>query len=151
MVINWVSMALILYQSIDLVLLCLKRLLENLTLKFFFLKLVKSNQIQIVISLFRLVWNLTQFRLVQNQSEIGKEYPFSIDLTEINDRLLCIYIVYVYIGDNLSLHREKYFRNLIESYGNQSVFTIFRLIWNQSEVCLVSNQLGNCKCNLISG
>ena len=48
------------------------------------------------------------------------------------------------------LHTEKYFRNLIELNGNQIVFIIFRLIWNQTDVRLVPNQLENGKYNLIS-
>ena len=50
----------------------------------------------------------------------------------------------------LSLHTEKSFRNLIESTRNQIVFTIFLLIWNQTDVRLVPNQSENGKCNLIS-
>ena len=34
------------------------------------------------------------------------------------------------------LHAEKYFRNLIKSTRNQLVFTIYRLIWNPTEVRL---------------
>ena len=41
-------------------------------------------------------------------------------------------------------------RNLIKSNQSQIVFTIYRLIWNQTNVCLVLNQWGNCKYNLIS-
>ena len=37
------------------------------------------------------------------------------------------------------LHTEKSFRNLIKSTRNQIVFTIFRLIWNQTDVRLVPN------------
>ena len=33
-------------------------------------------------------------------------------------------------------------KNLIKSNQNQIVFTIFRLIWNQSDVRLVPNQIG---------
>ena len=45
-------------------------------------------------------------------------------------------------------HR-KYFPNLIESNGNQIVFTMHRLISNQTDVLLVPNQLENGKYNLI--
>ena len=38
------------------------------------------------------------------------------------------------------LHAEKYFPNLIKSNRNQIVFTIFWLIWNQTDVRLVPNQ-----------
>ena len=36
-----------------------------------------------------------------------------------------------------AVHTEKSFRNLIKSTRNQIVFTIFRLIWNQTDVHLV--------------
>ena len=47
-------------------------------------------------------------------------------------------------------HTEKSFRNLIKPTRNQIVFTIFRLIWNQTDVRLVPNQWENGKYNLIS-
>ena len=37
----------------------------------------------------------------------------------------------------ISPHTEKTFRNLIKLTRNQIVFTIFRLIWHQTDVCLV--------------
>ena len=46
---------------------------------------------------------------------------------------------------------EKSFRNLIKLTRNQIVFTIFRLIWNQTDVRLDPNQPDNGKYNLISG
>ena len=46
-------------------------------------------------------------------------------------------------------HRE-YFRNLIKSNWYLIVFTIFWLIWNQTDIHLVPNQLENGKYNLIS-
>ena len=47
-------------------------------------------------------------------------------------------------------HAEKTFRNLIKSHRNQIVFTIFQLIWNQTDVRLDPNQSENGKYNLIS-
>ena len=47
-------------------------------------------------------------------------------------------------------HTEKSFRNLIKSNRNQIVLTIFRLIWNETDVLLVSNQSVHSKYNLIS-
>ena len=38
------------------------------------------------------------------------------------------------------LHAEKSFRNLIKSNRNRIVFTIIRLIWNQTNLSLVLNQ-----------
>ena len=43
------------------------------------------------------------------------------------------------------LQHRKSFRNLIKSTWKQIVFNIFRLIWNQTDVCLVSNQSENDK------
>ena len=50
----------------------------------------------------------------------------------------------------INMHTEKFFRNLIESNGNQIVFTFFRLIRHQTDVRLVTNQPENGKYNLIS-
>ena len=41
----------------------------------------------------------------------------------------------------LLLDTEKYFRNLMKSTRNQIVFTIFRLIWNKTDVRLDPNYL----------
>ena len=60
-------------------------------------------------------------------------------------------IVKLELGVEKSVHTVKYFRNLIKSTQNQIVFTIFRLIWNQTDVRLVPNQLENGKYNLILG
>jgi len=46
---------------------------------------------------------------------------------------------------------EKSARNLIKSTRNQIVFTIFQLIWNQTDVCLDPNQSKIGKYNRISG
>ena len=53
--------------------------------------------------------------------------------------------------DILITHTEKYFRNLIKSTRDQIVFTIFRLIWIQTDVRLDPNQSENGKYNLILG
>ena len=53
------------------------------------------------------------------------------------------------IMDSTLVRTEKSFRNLIYSNRNQIVFTIFRLIWKQMDVSLVSNQSENGKYNLI--
>ena len=42
---------------------------------------------------------------------------------------------------NWSLHTENFFRNLIKSNRNQIVFTIFCLIWNQTDVHLCSKSI----------
>ena len=54
-------------------------------------------------------------------------------------------------GQGWNIHTEKYFRNLIKSTRNQIVFTILRLIWNQTDVRLVLNQSENGEYNLILG
>ena len=46
---------------------------------------------------------------------------------------------------------RNYLRNLIKSTRKQIVFTIFRLIWIQTDVRLDPNQSENGKYNLISG
>ena len=51
---------------------------------------------------------------------------------------------------SISLHTEKSRQNLIKSTRNQIVFTIFRLIWMQTDVYLVPYQPKNGKYNLIS-
>ena len=48
------------------------------------------------------------------------------------------------------LYTQKYFWNLIKSNQNQILFTIYRLICNQTDVHLVTNQVKHGKCNLIS-
>ena len=50
----------------------------------------------------------------------------------------------------VELYAEKSFRNLVKSNRNQIIFTIFRLIWNQTDVHSVPNQRENGKYNLIS-
>ena len=47
-------------------------------------------------------------------------------------------------------HTEKFFQNPIKSTRNQIVFTIFRLISDQTDVRLVSNPSENGKYNLLS-
>ena len=43
-------------------------------------------------------------------------------------------------GRKSSFTQEKYFRNLIKATRNQLVFTIYRLIWIQTDVRLDPNQ-----------
>ena len=49
-----------------------------------------------------------------------------------------------------AIHTAKYFPNLVKSIRNQIVFTIFRLIWYQTDVRLILIQSQNGKYNLIS-
>ena len=42
-----------------------------------------------------------------------------------------------HLEDWKNLHTEKYFRNIIKSTRGQIVFTIFRLLWNQTDIRLV--------------
>ena len=46
-------------------------------------------------------------------------------------------------GTSFCVRTEMHFRNLISSNRNQIVFTIFRLIWNQTDVRLDPNQSEN--------
>ena len=48
-------------------------------------------------------------------------------------------------------HTKKSFLNLIKSNRNQIVLSIFRFIWNQTDVRSVPNQSENGIYNLISG
>ena len=48
------------------------------------------------------------------------------------------------------IHTEKSFRNLINSNWNQTVFTIFRMIQNQTDVRLVPNRSVNGYYNMIT-
>ena len=106
---------------------------------------------------------LTVFPFIMNQSFVSTESDradsFQFDY-EPNGIPICsknrmentvTYYTRAHIPCNLlkeseiffSLHTEKYFRNLIKSTRNQIVFTIFRLIWNPTDVRLVSNQSEN--------
>ena len=48
----------------------------------------------------------------------------------------------------INLHTDKSFRNLIESNRNQILFTMHRLIWNQTDVRLLF-QINRCMVNKI--
>ena len=48
-------------------------------------------------------------------------------------------------------HIQNFFLNLVRWTRNEIVFTIFQLIWIQTEICLNPNHSGNGKYNLISG
>ena len=51
---------------------------------------------------------------------------------------------------HVCLHTEKSFWNLVKSTRNQTAFTIFQLIWIETEVRLDPNQSENGKYNQIS-
>ena len=53
------------------------------------------------------------------------------------------------MNTHLCQHAEKSLRNLIKSNRSQIVYTIFRLIWNKTDIRLVPNQMENGKYNLI--
>ena len=48
------------------------------------------------------------------------------------------------------VHTAKPFRSLVKSSRNQILFTIFRLVLNETDICLVPDQSENGKYNLIS-
>ena len=56
-----------------------------------------------------------------------------------------------HVSTHCNMHTEKSFWNFIKSNQNQIIFTIFRLIWIQTDVRLVPNQSRSGKYNLISG
>ena len=49
--------------------------------------------------------------------------------------------VYTRVTPLCTFTQKKYFRNLIKSTQNQIVFTLFRLIWNQTDVATVWIQI----------
>ena len=75
----------------------------------------------------------------------GTEGLYLIARVSLTEILLSGRFVYI------CMHTEKSYWNLVKSARNQIVFTIFRLIWIQTEVRLDPNQSGNGKYNLISG
>ena len=68
----------------------------------------------------------------------------------IKNMRYCSTCLYFLIYKSIS-HTEKSFRNLLKSNRNQTVVTVFRLIWIQTDVRLVPNQSENGNYNLISG
>ena len=107
----------------------------------YFLNFAESNQLWIVITLFRLAQNQAEFHLVIKTIE-------KCHLIHIKDLLTPKSTQNK--QDIFPVHTEESFQNLIESNRNQFVFTIFRLIWIQTDVRLVTNQPENGKYNLIS-
>ena len=57
----------------------------------FFRNLIKPNRNHIVITIFRLIWNQTDVRLVPNQSQDGKYNLISVRFDKIWKRFLCVY------------------------------------------------------------
>jgi len=84
--------------------------------------------------------NIRNFIWKISTPDFGKEIPQRLRV-QPTGRLASLGII----------HTEKSFRNLIKSTWNQIVFTIFRLIWFQTDVRLVPNQSVHGKYNLISG
>ena len=66
----------------------------------------------------------------------------------IVSRIVAIELVTPFVP---AIRTEKSFKNLIKSTRYQIVFTIFRLIWIQTDVRLDPTQLENDKCSLMSG
>ena len=54
-----------------------------------FRNLIESNQNQIAFTIFRLIWNQRDVRLVPNQFKNGKYNLISVDLTRIRSWFLC--------------------------------------------------------------
>ena len=102
---------------------------------------------------FRWIW-FTKNGIPSASEAIGKlKYNLIwVGLSRIRNRtLLLTYVDRKECLSLIGLHAEKSFRNLIKSNRNQFVFTIFRLICNQTDVRLIPNQSENGKYNLISG
>ena len=68
-----------------------------------------------------------------------------------NQNQYCNVTDIVYEKASSGLHTEKYFQNLIKLNWNKILFTIFWLIWIQTDVRLDPNQSEHGKNNLISG
>ena len=70
--------------------------------------LIKSNWNQIVFTIFRLIWNQPDVRLVPIQSENGEHNLMSVRFNKISSKILCacsiwlIYVVYIYMA-NISI------------------------------------------------
>ena len=132
----------------------------------------KLNEVWIVITLFRLLWNQTEFCLVPNQSENAEYNLMSLDLIRI--RVLCICMKPHFIKHSQNdeiiwcLTWKFYFRinsitwkkfrtrweldpELVKSNQNWNVITVSWLIENQTESRFMPNQseTGNCNTNMV--
>ena len=86
------------------------------------------------------------------QSRLQHELPHNCKLVDIYRQHKKHRVVYWGMFRTIkTLRTEKSFRNLIKSTRNQIAFTIFRLIWNQTDVRLDLDQSENGKYNLIAG
>ena len=88
-------------------------------------------------------------------ANLYEEISYSANTTNnapVNTKLHDARTICIIISGRWPIERytEKSFRNLINSNWNQIVYTIFRLIWNQTDFRLVTNQSKNGKYNLIS-
>ena len=64
--------------------------------------------------------------------------------------MLQLVLLALWIRNSVVLHTNKSVRNLIKSNRNQISFTMYRLVWNQTNGRLVPNQSENGKYNPIS-
>ena len=81
----------------------------------------------------------SQISIIHKISNNNYAYNFIVSI-------MCIIISTGYV----QVHKEKTFWNLVNSHRNQILFTICRLIWNQTDVHLAPNQSKNGEYNLIS-
>ena len=93
----------------------------------------------------QMVWCLFEHQGFLGQLELFNKQ----DLTYVN--LCWIIKTELRFWACVNVHTEESFRNLIKSNRNQIAFTIFRLIWNQTDIRLDPNKSENGKYNLFSG
>ena len=70
-----------------------ENMIPTLYMEKYFLNLDTLKQIWIVITLFRLIWNQMEFRLVQNKSVNGKYNLITVDLTRFRKKSVCLYVL----------------------------------------------------------
>ena len=66
-----------------------------------FLNLAKLNQLWIVVTLFRLIWHQTKFRLVANQLGKWNLNPTMVWFSKIDNGLLCVQLLQAINEDSL--------------------------------------------------
>jgi len=103
------------------------------------------NRNPIVITIFRLIWDQTEFCLVLNQSENGKQNLISVDFTRIGIRSLGVWVARIqdvpnlrktyfqekplFITNNLLVSRKTSLSTIISLYHGKPLFIYFLMIF----------------------
>ena len=116
---------------------------------FNFVSIIEENRnkfVSVTVWIYRvnIPYNIPCMYIVQINVSIWKE-------TETNSSQWQRKDTFFLYRKSLSAHTAKSFQNLIKSTWNQIVFTIFRLIWMQTDVRLEPNRSEYGKYYLISG